>query len=171
MLPTGNLREYRKGANRADFIVVTKCPDKVAYSKLQEIQFNLKLKPHQRIYFSKIGYDESIFGVTETNTISYLKDKFFTLVTGIANPKPLVDYLNSHSFNFEHDKYADHHNFTDNEISKLKEKEIILTTEKDFVRLQPKLNKFAIYYLPIKTVILNEQEEFFKNALLESIRN
>ena len=171
MLPTGNLREYRNGANRADFIVVTKCPDKVAYSKLQEIQFNLKLKPHQRIYFSKIGYDESIYGVTETNAISYLNDKFFTLVTGIANPKPLVEYLNSHSFNFDHDKYADHHHFTENEISKLKEKEIILTTEKDFVRLQPKLNKFAVYYLPIKTVLLNEQEEFFKNALLESIRN
>lgn len=171
MLPTGNLREYRKGANRADFIVVTKCPEKVSYAKLQEIQFKLQLKPHQRIYFSKIGYDESIYGVTETNSISYLKDKYFTLVTGIANPQPLVDFLDMLFFNYEHKKYADHHHFTADEINELKEKEIILTTEKDFVRLQPKLKKFAIYYLPIKTVILNEQEEFFKNAILESIKN
>ncbi|MFT4698238.1 MAG: tetraacyldisaccharide 4'-kinase [Flavobacteriaceae bacterium] len=171
MLPTGNLREYKKGANRADFIVVTKCPEKVAYSKLQEIQFNLKLKPHQRIYFSKIGYDESIYGVTETNPISFLKDKFFTLVTGIANPQPLIDFLNKNSFQYEHKKYADHHHFTKEDINELKEKELILTTEKDFVRLQPKLKKFAIYYLPITTVLLNEQEEFFKNGILKSIKN
>ena len=171
MLPTGNLREYRKGANRADFIVVTKCPEKVAYAKLQEIELNLQLKPHQRNYFSKIGYDDSIHGVSEVNSLAFLNDKFFTLVTGIANPQPLVDFLNNHSFNFEHKKYPDHHNFTSSEINELKEKDIILTTEKDFVRLQPKLKKFAIYYLPIKTVILNEQEEFFKNALLKSINN
>ncbi len=171
MLPAGNLREYRKGADRGDFIVVTKCPEKVSYAKLQEIQYNLKLKSHQRIYFSYIVYDESIYGVTETISLSYLKDKYFTLVTGIANPNPLIDYLNSLTFNYEHKKYADHHHFTKDEIIELKAKEIILTTEKDFVRLQPKLKKFAIYYLPIKTVILNEQEEFFKNALLESIKN
>lgn len=170
MLPTGNLREYRKGANRADIVVVTKCPDKVAYSKLQEIEFNLRLKPHQKNYFSKIGYDDSIYGVSETNSLAYLNSKFFTLVTGIAIPKPLVDFLNNHNFNFEHKKYPDHHNFTATEIEELKQKQIILTTEKDFVRLQPKLNKFAIYYLPIKTVILNDQEKYFKEAVLNSIR-
>jgi tetraacyldisaccharide 4'-kinase len=171
MLPTGNLREYRKGANRADFIVVTKCPEKVAYAKLQQIQFNLKMKPHQRIYFTKIGYDESIYGVSETNAISYLKDKFFTLVTGIANPQPLLDYLHKESFNFEHKKYPDHHHFSITEINELQGKEIILTTEKDFVRLQPRLKKFAIYYLPIKTLVLNSQDKFFKEAILNSIKN
>lgn len=165
MLPTGNLREYKSGAKRAHFVLVTKCPEGVAYAKLQEIQFNLKLHHNQRIYFSSIGYDRLIYGVSETLPLDYLQDKTFTLVSGIANPKPLVDFLKQKEFNFEHKKYPDHHQFSPLEIKQLKEKEIILTTEKNFVRLQSQLKKFAIYFLPIKTIILNEQEEFFKDAV------
>lgn len=165
MLPTGNLREYKSGAKRAHFVLVTKCPEGVAYAKLQEIQFNLKLHHNQRIYFSSIGYDRLIYGVSETLPLDYLQDKTFTLVSGIANPKPLVDFLKQKEFNFEHKKYPDHHQFSPLEIKQLKEKEIILTTEKNFVGLQSQLKKFAIYFLPIKTIILNEQEEFFKDAV------
>lgn len=165
MLPTGNLREYKSGAKRAHFVFVTKCPEGVAYAKLQEIQFNLKLHHNQRIYFSSIGYDRLIYGTSETLPLDYLQDKTFTLVSGIANPKPLVDFLKQKEFNFEHKKYPDHHQFSPLEIKQLKEKEIILTTEKNFVRLQSQLKKFAIYFLPIKTIILNEQEEFFKDAV------
>jgi len=169
ILPTGNLRESRKGAKRADIILVTKCPEGVAYAKLQEVQFLLKLKSHQRVYFSKIGYDENIFGVTETFPLDYLKNKPFTLVTGIANPKPLVNFLKRKELKFEHSKFPDHHHFSASEIKQLKKKDIILTTEKDYMRLQPKLDKFAIYYLPIKTIILKEQEEFFKEYIVEEI--
>lgn len=169
MLPTGNLREPRAGALRADIIVVTKCPDNVAYAKLQEIQFKLELKPHQKIYFSKIGYDSSIYGISETLPLDYLLQKKFTLVTGIANPTPLVDFLKSKRFDFEHLKFPDHHDFTSSEVEKLKKKELIITTEKDFMRLQPKLYKFALYYLPIKTVILNEQSKFFEERILNEV--
>ncbi len=169
MLPTGNLREYRSGADRADFIVITKCPDHVAYAKLQRVQFDLKLKPHQKIYFSSIGYDSKIFGKTEELDLEYLLNKQFTLVTGIAKPKPMIDYLSSRDFKFEHVSFPDHHSFTVSELDDLKKKDIILTTEKDYMRLQDKLDKFALYYLPIKTLILNDQEEFFKNSILEMI--
>ena len=98
-------------------------------------------------------------------------DKKFTLVTGIANPKPLVQFLRNNQYNFEHKKFPDHHHFSNSEIKNLKEKDIILTTEKDFVRLQPRINKFAIYYLPIKTIILKEQEEFFKKYIINEIEN
>ncbi len=171
MLPTGNLRESIKGAQRADIIIVTKCPEGVAYAKLQEIQFSLNLKPHQKIYFSKIGYDENIIGVTETLSLNYLEDKPFTLVTGIANPGPLVDYLKRKELNFEHIKYPDHHHFSISDLKQLKEKDIILTTEKDYMRLESKLNKFAVYYLPIKTIILKNQEEFFKDYIISEIEN
>jgi len=169
MLPTGNLREPKNGAKRADIIVITKCPDGVAYSKLQEIQFNLKLQPHQKIYFSKIGYDQSIYGISETLPLEYLKGKKFTLVTGIANPKPLVDFLKEKKFQFDHEKFADHHDFNSSEIKSLKEKEIILTTEKDFMRLKDKLEKYAFYYLPIKTIILNGQKSYFKKTITKII--
>ncbi len=171
VLPTGNLRESKRGAKRADVIIVTKCPEGVAYAKLQEIQFLLKLKPHQKIYFSKVGYDENIYGISEILPLNYLTNKPFTLVTGIANPKPLVSYLKREELNFEHLKYPDHHHFSTSEIKKLKEKDIILTTEKDFVRLQPKLEKFAVYYLPIKTIFLKEQEGFFKEFFIKEIED
>jgi len=169
VVPAGNLREFRSGAKRADIIVVTKCPEGVAYSALQEIQRKMKLQEHQKIYFSKISYEESIYGPTEKLPLNYLRDKKFTLVTGIAKPKALVDFLEREKFTFNHKKYPDHHDFSMSEVSKLKRNEIILTTEKDYMRLQPKLGKFAIYYLPIKTIILREQESFFRKSILDSI--
>jgi len=169
VLPTGNLRESKAGARRADVIVVTKCPEKVSYAKLQEIQYELNLEAHQKIYFSKIAYENKIVGLTENLPLDYLKGKQFTLVTGIANPTLLVGFLKENKFDFSHKRYADHHHFTPSEIDELKKEEIILTTEKDFVRLQPRLDKFAIYYLPIKTVILKNQESFFKEYIINEI--
>ena len=168
-LPAGNLRESRKGAHRADMIVVTKCPEKVAYARLQEIQFLLQLQPHQKVYFAKIGYGDTIIGATETQHLQYLIDKPFTLVTGIANPGPLVTFLKEQGFSFTHKKFADHHNFSGAEISALQKEELILTTEKDFMRLQVPLGKYAMYYLPIKTIILNQQESFFKQTIANAI--
>lgn len=169
-LPAGNLRESRKGAHRADVIVVTKCPEKVAYARLQEIEFLLQLQPHQKVYFAKIGYAETITGITETQPLSYLKDKQFTLVTGIANPTSLVSFLKAQGFQFRHKKFPDHHNFSNAEISMLQKEELILTTEKDYMRLQEPLGKYAIYYLPIKTIILKEQEKFFKETIIDAVQ-
>ncbi len=169
MLPTGNLREFKGGARRADIIVVTKCPKGVPYAEMQEIQRELKPLDYQKVYFSKIGYEDLIYGPSETLSLYYLQDKSFTLVTGIANPAHLVDYLEKKQFDFIHEEFPDHHNFSALDVRKLKKNEIILTTEKDYMRLQPKLGKFAIYYLPIKTLILREQGEFFKNNVSESI--
>jgi tetraacyldisaccharide 4'-kinase len=170
MLPTGNLREPRAGVMRADMIVVTKCPEKVPYSTLQEIQFKLAVQKHQKVYFSKISYDSKIYSETETLDLKHLTNKNFSLITGIANPKPLVDFLTEKQFKFEHLKFADHHDFSDLEIETLKQKELILTTEKDYMRLQPKLGKFAVYYLPIKIGILNDQGSFFEERIKKHIK-
>jgi tetraacyldisaccharide 4'-kinase len=171
ILPAGNLRESKRGAERANIIIVTKCPEGVAYSKLQEIQFNMKLQGQQKVFFSKIGYDHMIHGVTESQPLEYLLDKRFTLVTGIANPEPLTTYLKRKELDFTHKKFPDHHHFSTTEIAALKQHEIILTTEKDYVRLQPELEKFALYYLPIKTVILNEQDVVLKKMIWETVKN
>ncbi len=171
IIPMGWLRESRSGARRADIIVVTKCPDHVAYAKQQEIQMRLRLKEHQKLYFSKIGYDSRIYGKSEIQALEYLQDKSFTLLTGIANPKPLVDFLKEKNLVFTHEKFPDHHNFSVSEIEKLSTREIILTTEKDYMRLQPHLDKFALYFLPIKTILFNDQEEFFKERILKAVRD
>lgn len=169
MLPTGNLREPRKGIKRADIIVVTKCPDTVPYAKLQEIEYVMPLQNHQKIYFSSIGYDDTIIGKKESLPLDYLSNKKFTLVTGIANPQPLLDFLKNNNFQFSHKKFPDHHSFSTSEIETLKKEELILTTEKDFMRLKTNLDKFAFYYLPITTKIKNDQGPFFKEAILQRV--
>lgn len=171
VLPAGNLRESKRGASRADVVIITKCPEGVAYAKLQEIQYDMELEFPQRTFFSKISYGTMIHGVTESLQLSYLLDKPFTLVTGIANPKPLVEFLQRKNMRFKHEKFPDHHHFSDSEISALAKNEIILTTEKDYMRLRPKLEKFALYYIPIKTVILNDQDVVFKKTVLEALQN
>ncbi len=158
VLPAGNLRESRVGADRADVIIVTKCPEKIPYAEQQEIQYKLKLKPHQRVYFSTISYASIIQGKEDIKHLDYLTDKKFTLVTGIANPKPLEGYLKECGFGFDHISFSDHHHFTNSEIQMLDEKELILTTEKDFMRLKDRLKNVSVYYMPIHTTILNKEE-------------
>ncbi len=170
MLPTGNLREPKCGAKRADIIVVTKCPENTGDFIMEEIKRKLKPTAHQEIYFSKIGYSSEIKNETESKPLSYLKNQEFLLVTGIANPKPLVEFLKNEGLNFEEKSFPDHHNFTTSEIEGLKKYRLILTTEKDFMRLQPLANTTEIYYLPIKTVILNEVEASFKRRIEREVR-
>lgn len=170
LLPMGRLREPIESARRADLIVVTKCPDRIPYAHLQEIQYRLKPTTNQKVYFSRISYSNVIYGKTETLPLNYLKDKNFTLVTGIANPLPLIDFLRAKGYRFEHKKYPDHHRFSQGDLKWMSGKELILTTEKDYMRLQPHIDKYAFYYLPIEMVILNEQEAYFRQRIIEAAR-
>ncbi|MFK7781588.1 tetraacyldisaccharide 4'-kinase [Psychroserpens sp.] len=154
VLPTGNLREPKSGAKRADVIVVTKCPETMSKSEKVSIINRLKPLPNQEVFFSSIHYSEKVWKGNQSNVLSELIKQEFTLVTGIANPKPLVDFLKSKDLQFEHLKFKDHHNFTGEDISKLKTKKIILTTEKDYVRLLPYFkDESELYYLPIEFII------------------
>lgn len=162
LLPAGNLRESKTGAKRADCIVVTKCPEKLSYAKQQQIQYNLNLEVHQNIYFSSISYASIIQGVDGVKHFNFLEDHPFTLVTGIANPKSLVSYLTDLNLKFNHLEFGDHHNFSEQELIKLNEKEFILTTEKDFMRLKGRITKALLYYLPISVTFLNKEEGFIK---------
>jgi tetraacyldisaccharide 4'-kinase len=169
LLPTGNLRESRQGAKRAHIILVTKCPNNI--SKEDRNTINQKLsKFNKKVFFTSISYADKVLGATELLS-SELKNFEVLLITGIANPAPLIMYLKSLDVNFKHLKYADHHHFSDKEIRDIKEKfnamqssKIILTTEKDYVRLIDKIKNLS--YLPIETTFLNNEQEVF-NALIE----
>lgn len=157
LLPTGNLREPITGAKRAQIIVVTKCPPQLSETQKLEIERKLRLQAHQTIYFSSIIYSENLINQQTELSLENLKSSAFTLVTGIANPKPLVDFLKGKDLEFEHLSYSDHHQFTDEEIKLLETKKIVVTTEKDFVRLQPKVSsKQCLYYLPISVALQND---------------
>lgn len=161
VLPTGNLREPRAGAKRADVILVTKCPASLSSSEKLEITKKLKPLENQQVYFSSILYSDTVFNPTESVMLEQLRGKKVTLVTGIANPKPLLDYLKSKSIDFEHLNFKDHHVFSSSEIEQLLQKEIVLTTEKDYVRLKAefKSQSSQLWYLPI-TFKMDKEDEF-----------
>lgn len=169
LLPTGNLRESKVAAKRADMIIVSKCPARLPYATLQQIEYDLRIKEQQKIYCTTIGYATSIVGTSETLSLEYLEGKKFTLVTGIAKPAPLVQFLKDRNFDFSHKRFPDHHEFSATEISALQKEELIITTEKDYMRLQPKLNKFALFYLPINTRFLNNKSPFFDERIREVV--
>ena len=159
-LPTGDLRESVGGANRANAIIVTKCPKDI--DEIEQLKITKLLNPHegQSIYFSYIDYSETVIGSNSTKPLEALKGKQFALVTGIANPVPLVNYLKSLSLNFEHLSYGDHHKFSEAEINTIKTSELILTTEKDYTRLAPHFeNGNKLFYLPIE-IKLTEKDSF-----------
>lgn len=160
LLPTGNLREPRRGARRADVIVVTKCPEHISEEKKQKIINEIQPLSHQEVFFAHIAYAKSVKNNREEIPLADLKNRQFALVTGIANPGPLLDYLNSLDLQFEHLKFKDHHDFTSSEIAFLKQKPLIITTEKDMVRLQPHFTEGkGLYYLPIE-IQMDRPSEF-----------
>lgn len=171
ILPAGNLRESRSGAQRADIVVVTKCPEDLSHGKMAEIRKKLKLKNHQQAYFSKISYADDIKTEHGSMPLGHLNDKDFTLVTGIANPKPLVSHLEKRNLNFVHKSFSDHHQFTPGEIHELDKNNRILTTEKDFMRLQPFIRHAELYYLPISVSFLDNQAEAFIESVGAHLKN
>lgn len=158
-LPTGNLREPKSGANRAQIVVVTKCPNDLDDSKKGEIQSGLNLNKEQVLFFSSIVYDKDVYSKSASQKLSAFKNKNFTLVTGIANPKPLVDFLKNERFEFNHLQYQDHHEFSNSDIEEINSASLILTTEKDYMRLNGKIKESKLFYLPI-TVDIDRTEAF-----------
>ncbi|MEG9327978.1 tetraacyldisaccharide 4'-kinase [Salinimicrobium catena] len=165
VLPAGNLREPKAGAKRADLVVVTKCPAEISSEAKQKIRTRLKLQPGQELYFSNISYSEEIFGRKEVLPLKELQKRHFTLVTGIANPQPLVGYLKEHSLKFDHKAFPDHHNFSASEIKELRSKGLLLTTEKDYMRLKNDIPEEDLFYLPITTQIVDGKKVFEKAIL------
>jgi len=152
VLPTGNLREPKSGAKRADVIVVTKCPIDLSNELKTEITNRLKLESTQLVFFSSIEYGDAIISSNSNRELMDLKGTHFTLVTGIANPAPLVSYLTTMGFDFEHLYYKDHHEFSKSELELIHSKPLVVTTEKDFSRLHTETVD-TIFYLPIQLKI------------------
>jgi tetraacyldisaccharide-1-P 4'-kinase len=136
---------------KADVVVVTKCPSDLPQEEREEITQQLRKHCACPIVFTSIAYDKEVFSARGNVSLSAFIQEAFTLVTGIANPLPLVNYLKEQGARFEHLAFADHHHFSTNEIQQLQRKRI-LTTEKDYVRLQPHLE--GLYYLPIAVEFL-----------------
>ncbi len=163
-LPAGDLREPRSAAQRANIVIVTKCPEHLSETKQEQIASKLKLSENQQLFFTKITYANYVFSSKEKRSLNTFIQQDFTLVTGIANPKPLVNFINKQTTNYKHLIFKDHHNFSIKDIDKIAKSKVILTTEKDFMRLknEEKL-RGKLFYLPIAITFLKNEELFQKH--------
>nr|WP_297785284.1 tetraacyldisaccharide 4'-kinase [uncultured Allomuricauda sp.] len=163
-LPTGSLRDAKKESRRANLIIVTKCPVGISEEEKKSITAKLKPTTYQKVLFAALTYNDFVTdGDKEKLPLVQLKHKEMALVTGIASPEPLIDYLRSEGILFKHFQFGDHHHFSDKEVEQFKHYELILTTEKDFVRLKGRLE--GLYYLEISHSFSKQDEEILKSSV------
>lgn len=159
MLPTGNLRESRSGAERANLIIVTKCPANLLAEEQTAIKRSLKISANQELYFTFTAYEDYIYAENRKIKVNEMQSAAKVLVAGIAKPEPFFAYLQD--TNDICLSFPDHHDFTDKDILKIKnlaQNNIIITTEKDYVRLKGKLPSEQLFYLPIQTSFLSDPD-------------
>lgn len=180
-LPTGDLRDEWASAKRSEIIIVTKCPSDLSIDQKRKLIRSLHPLPTQQIYFTTIEY-----GIPY-QIISFEERKITTideilLVCGIANPKPLKEYLLQNAYTYYQKDFEDHHIFSIDDLNEIKEKfnsidaenKFILTTEKDAVRLtkfRDELNNIPLYVIPIKHKFLFAEGNLFNNTVLSFIKN
>lgn len=177
LLPAGNLREPRSAAKRADVIIVTKCPDTFTVKQRDKIIKKIKPKKHQQVFFSKIVYAQAVLGTMYNLEADSWVDYDVILVTGIANSKSLVNFVKSKFKYVQHIDFPDHHNFSISDVQKINQEfenikninKIILTTEKDYMRLKDeRILVENLFYLPIQVELDNEL--MFKEIILNYVR-
>ncbi|MEI7594278.1 MAG: tetraacyldisaccharide 4'-kinase [Bacteroidota bacterium] len=182
LLPVGNLREYRSGANRANIIIVTKTPIVLSPIEKRDILLQLKPKPHQSVYFSYITYGE-LKPIPSTTKIITVKPSSALLFTGIANSYPLEDHVKRTISAVQIMKFADHHEYTLQDLGTIKfefermmgSNKILITTEKDYMRLrnsefQEFLASLPVFYIDIEIAFHGEDKEKFNHQILEYVR-
>lgn len=168
ILPTGNLRESRTGANRADMIIVTKCPKDISELAQEEIQQKIRsyLKKEVPVFYTFIQYDDYVYSENQKISFSDFQIVDKLVVAGIAKPEPFFAYLQAAKKATM--VFPDHHDFSEKDIQSILETangKKIVTTEKDFVRLKGKLPVAQLYYLPIKSSFVKDSNEFDKKIL------
>jgi tetraacyldisaccharide 4'-kinase len=166
MLPTGNLRESRSGVQRANVVIVTKCPSDLSLDAQNKIKKELHLSPNQSLFFTFIDYDEVVYSDKETIKVQEIKSVNKFLLAGIAKPESFFAHLKQE--NDECLTFPDHHHFSENELLEIKKKaknKIIVTTEKDYVRLKGSILSEQLYFLPIKSSFLSDEDSFNENIL------
>jgi len=178
-LPAGNLREWKSGMKRADVIIITKSPAILVPIERKRIIEHLKPGVNQALFFTYYKYGEFTRvigrqGMMFMSSSYYLENRFtIVLVTGIANPAGLIEYLRRHTDKIELIRFPDHHEYSLADVKKIQEtfdniansNKIIVTTEKDAMRLrnpelEESMKQLPVFYLPIEVVFHTEKEKF-----------
>ena len=189
LLPAGRLRESVKNKSRAEIIIVTKCPEDIKPIDYRIIGKNMQTFAYQSLFFTSFKYGELLPVFPENKSSETLEDiklknVKILLVAGIASPEGLIRKMKKYAKTVGYLIFPDHHTFTREDVAQIKrgydrllgDNKIIITTEKDAVRLMdyPNLDesiKQALYYLPIEVVFNQDQESMFKQKINNHVRN
>ena len=169
LLPSGRLREPRAGVSRADVVVVTKCPADIDSQLRREITGRIRVFDREiQVFFTSINYlgpKHFITGKRPDNAEEVL------LISGIAKPQSLMEFVSAQYKISGHLEFSDHYQYRPADVDRIKrkylqmesEKCIILTTEKDWVRLmeyKQALVDLPLYYLPIECTFIQDANRF-----------
>lgn len=190
LLPYGRLREPRGALNRADIVVVTKCPPDMKPMQYRIFEENINLFPFQKLYFSRYNYGHlvPVFPDVAESIPSFdtlPQGTPLLVVTGVANPKPFARYLRRRKAKVKLKRFADHHNFTSADMEEIEKDfnalqgldKFIVTTEKDAVRLFnnpyfPHALKPKVFYIPIKVDFIDRSNDIpFEQCVEKTIRD
>lgn len=180
-LPSGDLRDGRNSAKRAEIIIVTKCKNDLSKEESNQILLELKPASHQSVFFTEILYSES-YHLFSKNILPISPELEVLLICGIANPKPLKDYLTTTVKEYDMLRFPDHHIFSIDDMEDIKKQfekipssnKILLTTEKDGVRLQKfekELKDLPIYVIPIQHSFMFDDTERFQKQVKDFVRS
>ena len=183
LLPAGNYREPFSGKKRADVIVVSKCPADLSAENQEKIRQQMLLLPHQNLFFTSIVYQPFRALFPSADAVFIDQNSTLFLLTGIANPKPLLQHLRKQFAQVVPYNYPDHHPFTSKNISKLVAdfaackvlNKVIITTEKDAQRLQePELQTLLaglpVFVAPIGISFLDGAAPAFQQLIENYVR-
>jgi len=183
LLPAGYMREPFSGRWRADIVVVTKCPEQLSNDEQQKIAGKIDPLPYQSLFFTSIVYLPLQDLNSNKSDVTLDSDTTIFLVTGIANPKPLVHHIKKYTSKLVHHNYPDHHRFSLKNISKLADefaactaqKKVIITTEKDAQRLVehellPLVQSLPVLVIPIGVQFLNNAAQQFDQLVIQYVR-
>ena len=187
LLPAGRLREPATAKERADIVIVTKCPGDMKPMDYRVVQEALDLKPFQSLFFTTFRYQplQRLFVETANKarkTEQLTPDTHILLLTGIASPQQMLLDLQGMTRHITPITFADHHAFTPRDVERIEEaftamqgsKRLIVTTEKDAARLclvenlSPIVRRH-IYVLPIEVEILQGRHREFEAAVMAAI--
>ena len=184
LLPAGRLREPKQGKNRADIVIITKCPNEMKPMEFRVLTKALGLFPYQKLFFTKLKYNQlkPLYAGEDKPLSELTKDTHVVLLTGIASPKQMMMDLSSYTSHITPLTFADHHAFRKKDIQRINEvfaqtpePNIIITTEKDNARLFGMKGlsdevRQHIYMLPIEIEFLLGQQAEFNEKIIGYVR-
>ncbi len=169
MMPSGRLREPRRNINRADVVVVTKCPKPLSAECQSDFVTRLRLHGNQPVFFTTFSYG-NLVPIGDNEPVSNIDGVSVLAVTGISQPERMYQYLRERGAKVSAHEFADHHSFTHADVRKISDaysamgKGIVVLTEKDAVRLTADLLSgladIPLYCLPIQVEFLSDADKF-----------